>query len=48
MFDTILDKLNGSVMSDILDYLGGRELAMRPDMCLVFQAAIVVAEPTPG
>ena len=42
MFDTMRDKLNAAVISDILDRLGAREQAMRADMRPVYQGAIVV------
>ena len=42
MFDTIRDKLNAAVISDILDRLGARERAMRADIRPVYQGAIVV------
>ena len=42
MFDTMRDKLNAAVISDILDRLGARERAMRADIRPVYQGAIVV------
>ncbi len=42
MFDTMRDKLNAAVISDILDRLGFRERAMRADIRPVYQGAIVV------
>jgi len=42
MFDTMRDKLNAAVISDILDRLGVREQAMRADIRPVYQGAIVV------
>jgi len=42
MFDTMRDKLNAAVISDILDRLGAREQAMRADIRPVYQGAIVV------
>ncbi len=42
MFDTMRDKLNAAVISDIVDSLGAREQAMRADIRPVYQGAIVV------
>jgi len=42
MFDTMRDKLNAAVISDILDRLGAREQAMRADIRPVYQGAVVV------
>ena len=42
MFDTMRDKLNAAVISDILDRLGAREQAMRADIRPVYQGAIVI------
>ncbi len=42
MFDTMRDKLNAAVISDVLDRLGAREKAMRADIRPVYQGAIVV------
>lgn len=47
MFDTMRDKLNAAVISDMLDRLGGREQAMRADIRPVYQEAIVVGRAYP-
>jgi len=47
MFDTMQDKLNSAVISDILDSLGAREQAMRPDMRPVYWGATIAGRAYP-
>jgi len=47
MFDTMQDRLNAAVISDVLDSLGAREQAMRAGLCPVYPGAIVVGRAYP-
>jgi 4-hydroxy-4-methyl-2-oxoglutarate aldolase len=47
MFDTMRDKLNAALISDILDKLGAREQAMRADIRPAYQGAVVVGRAYP-
>ena len=47
MFDTMRDRLNAAVISDMLDRLGAREQAMRADIRPVYQGAVVVGRAYP-
>lgn len=47
MFAIMQEKLCAAVISDILDYLGTREQAMRADICPIYQGAVVVGRAYP-
>lgn len=47
MFDTMRNKLNAAVISDMLDRLGAREQAMRADIRPVYPGAVVVGRAYP-
>ena len=47
MFAIMQEKLYAAVISDILDYLGAREQAMRADICPIYQGAVVVGRAYP-
>jgi 4-hydroxy-4-methyl-2-oxoglutarate aldolase len=47
MFNTMQDKLNAAVISDVLDGLGARGQAMRAGICSVYPGAIVVGRAYP-
>ncbi len=47
MFDTMLNKLYASVISDVLDSLGARHQGMRPDVRPIYEGAVVVGRAYP-
>ncbi len=47
MFAIMQEKLYAAVISDILDYLGAREQAMRADICPIYQGAVIVGRAYP-
>ncbi|HEY50809.1 MAG TPA: RraA family protein [Dehalococcoidia bacterium] len=47
MFDTMLDKLYASVISDVLDSLGARHQGMRADVRPIYEGAVVVGRAYP-